>query len=127
MSRVIDAWLSAFLFTQAVEIPIYVALIRREGRRGSPPVERGLAGPVALAFGASAVTHPIVWFVIPQIAYDSYWDMVARAELFAVGVEGLYLYAFQLAGLRRAFGWSLLANASSFGLGLSSRAIFGWP
>lgn len=127
MSRVIYAWLSAFFFTQAVEIPIYVAMIRREGRDGGPPEERRLAVQIALAFGASAITHPIVWFVIPQIAYDSYWEMVSRAELFAVAVEGLYLYALHLADLRRAFGWSLLANASSFGLGLSSRAIFGWP
>jgi hypothetical protein len=127
VSPAILAWLSAFFFTQAVEIPIYVSMIRREGRAGSSPGERRLAVQIALAFGASAITHPVVWFLIPQIAYRSYWEMVARAELFAVVVEGGYLYALHLAGLRRAFGWSFVANAASLGLGLVSRAIVGWP
>jgi hypothetical protein len=117
MPRAIVAWLWAFLFTQAVEIPLYVAMLRREARAGRARGELGLGDLVGLGFGASAITHPIVWFVIPQIPYDSYWAMVGRAELFAVVAEGIYLYALCLSHLGRALSASLLANAASFGLG----------
>jgi hypothetical protein len=127
MSPVIVAWLWAFFFTQAVEIPIYVAVIQRERRAGRARGELDLVEQIALTFGASAITHPIVWFVIPLLPYDSYWEMAVRAELFAVVAEGIYLYGLCLSGLGRAFGASLLANAASFGLGLLSRATFGWP
>jgi len=107
---VLTAWLSAFLFTQVVEIPIY----------------RGLAKVGWLpAFGASALTHPIVWFVIPRLWPGSYWGMVAVAEAFAVAAEALYLgLLFQA---KRPLLWALVANAASAGLGFLSRAAFGWP
>ena len=137
MSRALLPWLYAFLFTQGVEVPLYVALMRNfpaprgrgvPGERDQPPTPpQGLAGQIAVAFGASLLTHPIVWFLIPRLEYQSYWVMVARAEVFAVVVEGLYFYALQVFSLQRAMRWSLLANASSLGLGLLSRAIFGWP
>lgn len=106
----LTAWLSAFFFTQAVEMPIYARLAR--------------AGWLA-AFGASALTHPIVWFVIPSLVPGSYWGMVAVAESFAVVAEAIYLrLGFQV---KRAFLWSLLANASSASLGMLSRYLLGWP
>jgi hypothetical protein len=121
---VLTAWLSAFIFTQCVEMPIYAKLAKTDW---------------SAAFGASALTHPVVWFVIPalwgsiNVGRDSafagpsvnYWGMVAVAEAFAVVAEALYLgLGFKL---KRAFAWSLLANASSAGLGLLSRWTFGWP
>lgn len=116
------AWLSAFLFTEAVEVPIYTAALRRDGD------ERAAGAPLlvgaAIGFGASALTHPIVWFVIPRLMPDSYWSMVVVAEAFAVSAEAVYLHLF---GLRRALLWSLFANATSAGLGLASRYTFGWP
>jgi hypothetical protein len=122
MSPAIAAWLSAFLFTQAVEIPIYARAMR--------PWPRALGLKLAIAFGASAVTHPVVWFVIPTLRAWSpypYEEMVVRAETFAVVIEGLYLYAVGAFTLRRAMLWSLLANASSASLGLLCRELFGWP
>jgi len=127
MSHALAAWLSAFLVTQAIEIPIYVAVLRREAQAGRARRELGLLAWIGLAFGASALTHPVVWFVIAEIPYRSYWAMAARAELFALLSEGIYLYVLCLSDLRRALGASLLANASSFGLGLLLRALFGWP
>jgi hypothetical protein len=115
---VLIPWLSAFLFTQCVEVPIYAKL----AKSGLLP-----------AFGASALTHPIVWFVIPPLwrsalppPWDaSYWGMVAAAETFAVVVEAIYLgYGFRV---KRALAWALLANVSSCGLGFLSRWMFGWP
>jgi hypothetical protein len=121
------AWLSAFLFTQVVEIPIYVAALRRTSPHGLPAPLTGLRDPVVAAFGASLITHPIVWFVFPRLPLGSYEGMVAGAETFAVVAEGLYFYALGAMALRRAMVVSLLANASSASLGLLSRYLFGWP
>ena len=119
MPPYLHAWLSAFLFTQAVEVPIYAHALRRH-RAGAP---LPLWARAALGFGASAITHPIVWFWFPAHVRD-YWAMVAQAEVFAVVVEALYM---DVLGLRWAFFWSLGANAASAGLGLLSRWLFGWP
>jgi len=120
-------WLLAFVFTQAIEMPIY-----RKGARAT----------WAEAFGASALTHPMVWFVLPGWVRDGYvawlaphpslrldssgqWLlMLVVVETFAVLVEAAYL-----AYLRRPrpLLWSLVANASSAGLGLLCRRIFGYP
>jgi hypothetical protein len=108
---VIALWLRAFLFTQIVEMPIYV---------------RGLRCSWVAAFGASAVTHPLVWFVFfsPRWQADYATKLVA-AELFAWLAEAAY---FRLLWRRpRALLWSLLANAASLGLGLLSRRLFGTP
>lgn len=103
------AWLAAFAFTQAVEVPVY--------RRGGC----SWAG----AFGASAITHPVVWFVIFPLLRVGYAERIVVAELFAVLVEALWL---RVALKRpRALGWSLAANGLSFGLGMLSRYLFGWP
>jgi hypothetical protein len=110
-------WFLAFLFTQIVEVPIHEAALARASRR------RPLWARLLLAFGASAWTHPIVWFVFPKLV-DRYLTMVVAAELFAWLGEASYLH---LLGVRRAWAWSLLANGASLGLGLASRAIFGSP
>jgi hypothetical protein len=99
-------WLQAFVFTQLVEVPIY---------------RRALGGRTAVAFGASALTHPVVWFVFPRLGLGGYAASLVGAELFAVLVEAAWLRAF---GLRRALAWSAAANAASLALGLASRALF---
>jgi hypothetical protein len=115
-------WLWAFLFTQAVEVPIYLRAFsaRLEGV--------ALWRRLLIAFGASLLTHPIVWFVIPMLIgmhpYSRWVLMAVVAEAFAVGVEALYLY---LCGVPRAFVWALAANGMSLGLGLVSRHFFQWP
>jgi Na+/melibiose symporter-like transporter len=114
-------WALAFIFTQLAECPIYYEAM------GDKPASR--AARMALAFGASAITHPVVWFVFPWIWSElgrpgGYWSMVVAAETFAVVVEAAYLWAF---GLRRALPWALTANATSLSLGLLSRHLFGYP
>jgi ABC-type Co2+ transport system permease subunit len=120
----IHAWLGAFAFTQAVEVPIWAYALRerRKLARGDEPWPFWLCAVVG--FGASAVTHPVVWFVIPQHALGGYWAMVLQAEAFAVLVEAVYT---GLCGLRWSLAWSLFANAASAGLGLLSREMLGWP
>jgi hypothetical protein len=103
------AWLEAFAFTQLVEVPVYM---------------RGLGCSPWRAFGASALTHPVVWFLFGHPGLPGpYWARVAAAEVFACLAEAAY---FRRWGARRALGWSLVANAASLALGLASRALFGF-
>jgi len=112
-------WLIAFAFTQAFEVPIYLLAMHRQ-RLDALGWERWL-----IAFGASALTHPIVWFVLPTtIKWVSFWGYVAIAETFAVGAEALILQRF---GVKRPLLLAFVANATSAGLGLTSRWLFGVP
>ncbi len=105
-----QAWLIAFLFTQMVEVPVY---------------SRGLGVGLPAAFGASAITHPILWFLIfPYLPLPYLW-LIVLGEAFAFLVEAAYFaYLFRR---RRALLWSGLANAASFATGMLSRHLFGVP
>ncbi len=124
------AWFAAFCFTQAVEVPIWAFALRRD--RDAEPWWPGIGAAkpwptwanLAVAFGASSITHPFVWFWFPDHAPGGYLAMVLQAELFAVVVEAVYMRSF---GLGWALGWSLVANGASAGLGLLSRQLFHWP
>ena len=105
-----QAWLWAFLFTQMVEVPIYSVSLRV----GLLP-----------AFGASAITHPLLWFAIfPNLELPYVWR-IAMGEAFAFLVEAAYFAL--LFRRRRAWLWSAVANAASFGTGMLSRWWFGMP
>jgi len=103
-------WLRAFAVTEGVEIPVVIVATR----------VLGLAAwrRAAIAFFASLATHPIVWFVIPElglgetarIGLSEVWAVVAEAILYAVALDGI--------GWRRASLASLVANSASFGIGL---------
>jgi hypothetical protein len=105
------AWLRAFLFTQLVEVPLYM---------------RGLRCSFFAAFGASALTHPIVWFLFFSERWQApYAARLVAAELFAWLVEGAYLRLIWKKP--RAWRWALVANVASLALGLVSRRLFGGP
>ncbi len=111
MGLALRAWLTAFLFTEIVEVPIYW---------------RALACSLLAAFGASAITHPIVWFVFFAPWWRAgYLTRVVAAEIFAWLVEAAY-FRF-LWHKRRTLLWSAVANAASLSLGLLSRHLFGVP
>jgi hypothetical protein len=97
-------WLVAFFFTQLFEIPIYFRITRS----------------FRVSFLASAMTHPLVWFVFPQLMGFgvSYGVMVALAEIFAVLAEAWWL---KVNDVPRALLWSFLANAFSATCGLVLR------
>ncbi|MFO1326212.1 MAG: hypothetical protein U1F56_02550 [Rubrivivax sp.] len=107
LAQALADWLPAFALTQAVEAPIY-----RWGARAS----------WARAFGASALTHPLVWFAAPALLEPAvgYTAMVAVAEAFAVGAEALWIGR---GGVTRPLRWSLIANAASLAVGLALRAL----
>ena len=112
--KAVWSWLSAFFVTQLVEVPIY--------HRAAPT--RWGSKRLYVAFGASSLTHPIVFFVFPQIAFENYWTMVSAAEAFAVITEAAYLSRF---GVVRPMTISLCANAASLGVGLLLRHWTGFP
>ena len=141
MGAVISAWFSAFVFTQAFEVPIYlVALRRRVDRRGEPLAPESLRWRLGFGFLASMATHPYVWFVIPTLFSSRVWLAAVErwpallpwrhelffvtAESFAVLAEGLLLRALRVP---RPLLWALVANAASAGLGMLTRALTGWP
>ena len=107
MAWLLLPWLKAFLLTQLIEVPIWV-----RSQRG---VARPLQARLGVGFGASAITHPIVWFFFPW-ALASVDDrvMVALAELFAWLVEWRWAAHF---GVRRPLLWSAVANGASFSAG----------
>lgn len=115
MSAYTQAWIAAFLLTQAVEGPIYYRAAR--GRR---PLYR-----VIIAFTPSLLTHPVVWFVIPDLMVESSYEVYfLTAEGFAVAAEAVFLWTVRV---RPALAWAVLANAASVVVGLITRALFAWP
>jgi hypothetical protein len=112
----LESWLAAFAFTQAVEVPIYAIALRARIPR--------LAPRLAAAFGASAITHPVVWFVIPHLIAHPWLAYVVIAETFAVAAEAAYL---AMLGARRPVIWSLAANGASVVLAMATRRLWGFP
>lgn len=132
-----SAWLVAFVFTQFIEMPIYLRAQRLHGP------SRSMMARAAIAFGASAITHPPLWAfsgrawvwlylaVIERIPSARIASPLARyvvyvllAESAVTLVEGLYLHALRV---RYPWRWALVANATSVLLGFGSRALFGVP
>ncbi len=137
----IGAWFSAFVFTQALEMPIYtIALRGRVDARGEPLAPESLRWRLGFAFLASMATHPYVWFVIPSLFSSHLWMRTVAAwpgllawrhelffvtaESFAVLAEALLLRALRVP---RPLLWALVANAASAGLGMLARELTGWP
>lgn len=123
-------WLSAFALTQCVEMGFYVNA-HPGGARARPLRER-----VAIAFACSAITHPLVWFVVQEAAVEglsalglaqgplsAHWAGVAVAETFAVTVEAAFLALF---AVPRALLWSLAANATSVLFGFFCYLYLAW-
>jgi hypothetical protein len=139
--------MQAFVLTQAVEMPVYAWRAPREGQDGSSTRwwER-----LAIAFGASALTHPVVWFTFQELFYgadplvsahlvDAWTRAVAldvvgvpvdnggfiayaiAAETYAVVTEALYLTVFRFA---RPWSTALGANMLSVGFGFIYQSLF---
>ncbi len=107
-------WANAFALTQLLEMPVYwFAFAPR------PTWQR-----LGFGFAASAITHPFVWFFFPFVLPFGYEARVAVSELFAWGVEAVWLARL---GVPRAMSWSLAAHGLSFGVGLVLQACWNWP
>lgn len=103
-------WLVAFFFTQLFEMPIYWKA----------------SSSLRVAFFASAMTHPVVWFVFPLLMDHGveYGPMVVLAETFAVLGEAGWLW---FNGVPRPLLWSFVANLFSVACGVALRELVGFP
>ena len=143
-------WLRSFVFTVAVEVPVFVWMAR--SHRAGPRVT--LRRAAAAGGWGTCMTHPVLWFLWPGLyvaalslllAPESlreeygrraiffvmdpahvFWSGVAVAELLIACIEGFtfWLVARRLP-LSRAMLASFLANGASYGLGQLVRYL--WP
>jgi hypothetical protein len=95
-------WLTAFAWTIAFELPVYVALTKF----------RAWWMPVVFAFAVNALTHPLLWFVVPRVG--PFWLFVLYGEAGVIAVEALALAAV---GQRRPLLIATIANLTSAVLG----------
>ncbi|MFZ2279489.1 MAG: hypothetical protein WAW39_16965 [Prosthecobacter sp.] len=106
----INEWSGAFLLTQLIELPIYL-----RSARSLPALQR-----MAYAFGASTITHPVIWFCLPWEGAP-YVALLIAAECFAIGAEGAWGGCWRVPRPWRA---SLLANAASLTAGMLIRWVY---
>ncbi len=109
------AWLRAFAFTELVEAPLYRRLLGVEWR---------------VALGASAITHPLLWIVLPLVwphVSIPWGALVLVAAAIVVLVEAAFFHLAAEIAPRRALLASLVTNAASATLGASLRALLGYP
>ena len=105
---VVGEWAVAFALTEIVEVPIVLLLTR-----GAPAWRRALT-----AFFATLATHPIVWFVLPELGLGEGARLFA-SEAWAIGAEGVFYRIFLPPFTwRGALCTSVVANLASFALGL---------
>ena len=106
-------WAKLFGLTVLFEVPLVVALLR--------DAEPSRARRLVIAFAAQLATHPVVFFVFPQLSLRGF-SSLTLSELYAWLFEAvIFAAAFRELSLLRAIGVAGLANGLSFGLGLLLR------
>ena len=108
-------FLASLTLTISIETVVLFVMMRRVFKKHPRDVSAGTL--VATGFLASGATIPYVWFVFPYLLTGHLSLAIAIGELFALLAEtGIYHLVLKL-DARRAFLVSLIANASSFGIG----------
>lgn len=109
----------AFLLTFLIETILLFLLLRK-----LYPAKQIIKNSLA----ANALTHPVVWFVFPFLAFllgFGYLLQTIFSEMFAFVVEtGVYASLFQDMKLRQAALLSFACNAASFLAGLLLTYLF---
>jgi hypothetical protein len=109
-----SSWPLAFLWTCALELPIYVLVI---GRR----FERWWAACL-LTFVLNAATHPVLWFLFPRFDPLAVWLVVAEGWVTFVEAATVTMVLWRTTSFRGAAARgviaALAANAFSAALGL---------
>ena len=114
---VFPLWMKAFLFTLAVEIPIFVLLSKRFLRNYRTKREPTLSRLVLAAAFGTCFTHPALWFVWPRFVRD-YTTYILTGELLVAVIESVTFFVLaRPIRLHHAFIVSFSANAVSWGLG----------
>jgi hypothetical protein len=106
---VLPLWFHAFLFTLAVEIPIFILMVRRD----VPVWRAGLAGAAGTCF-----THPALWFLWSRVISD-YTLYIISGELLVAAIESVSFFLIaRPSTFAKAIAASFVANAASYGGGL---------
>lgn len=106
-------WLVAFVWTLAIELPIYTIALSRHVRSW-----QRLCGLVLLV---NAISHPLLWFGF--LRFESYAAYVITGELCVVAIEAILL-GIAIKHWRLALVSSVCANAISTLLGLPLMRLF---
>ena len=107
----LQMWFKAFLFTLAIEVPIFV-LVARRSTESIPLWRAALAGAAGTTF-----THPALWFIWP-IFFDDYTAYIVTGELLVAVIESLTFFGLaRPVSFKTAVAASFIANATSYGLG----------
>ncbi|MCC6159250.1 MAG: hypothetical protein IT350_14465 [Deltaproteobacteria bacterium] len=102
-------WLSLYLKTLAIEIPIYALLSR-------PIVAPSRA--ILAAVLCSTITHPILIYGWPRLMPD-YQTYIVSGEILVAIVESTIFYIVaRPISWSRAIAASFMANGASFGIGV---------
>lgn len=106
-------WGEAFLWTCAIETPVYVLLLRRSFR--------SWLAPLVVSIFLQLATHPLLWRFFPRDG--DYWTAFFTFETGVVLVEGglVSLLLWRMRERRpfvRGFATAFLANALSAAIGL---------
>lgn len=115
-------WPEAFVWTLALELPVYTAFLRR--------AFRPWWGPVALTFAVNVATHPLLWIFLPREDPSRLWlalfeGLVALVEAGLVALALVRLGSPPVAP-RAALGRGLAAAVLANGLSLSSGLVKEW-
>ena len=106
----ISSWFAAFALTLAVEVPLVVALLRRQ--------EPNVARVVVLVVFVNLATHLEVWYVATQLLRVGTLEYVVAAEAWAILAEAVfYVAAIRGISFGRALVVAGVANLSSFLVG----------
>ena len=118
MSHYEQLWLIAFIKTQLIEVTtgiLSLLIYSRYKRNYSNILKYG-----AVIFIASAITHPLLWFVFPKWRRQlgmSYKEYVLYGELLIFMIEGLW-YMIMLKPVQKrlfaALAISLFLNSFSY-------------
>ncbi len=99
-------WAQAFVWTMILELPVYVAFLRRE---------TGVARAVGLVMLVNLVTHPLIWLA-PR--FEPFWAWLLVAESIVVVSEASLLVATMRRRVGLAFVAAFAANLFSTLVGL---------
>ena len=105
-------WARAFALTLGIEVPLYFWLLCKLGFRAH--------SALGAAIVANAISHPILWFVLPR--FEPYAAFAATGEAVVLVIETLVIMAWSVAFKPRlrwknVIGVVVFVNAASMAAG----------
>ena len=102
MSVYAEAWLAAFTQTCLIEVPLYGLLLHKK---------IGVSRGILLALTLNALSHPILWFVLPKFEPYYLWLLFGETTVVIIELLGLMIGC-------RAWGYKV-AFVTALGMAVS--------